>query len=102
MGPIPGARSVFRQLRRVQLAKGADGSQNWARTGPIWGMPIYGYNNCEKADDPHGDLARGGGEKGLGPERSKTMKMQRLLGRLYLPLLVLAPLMLGNGILAIG
>jgi hypothetical protein len=39
MGPVPDARSVFRQLRRVQLAKGADGSQNWARIGPIWGMP---------------------------------------------------------------
>src|ERR1700730_5734581 len=39
MGPIPDARSVFRQLRRVQLAKEADGSQNWARIGPIWGMP---------------------------------------------------------------
>jgi hypothetical protein len=35
MGPIPDARSVF----RLQLAKGADGSQNWARIGPIWGMP---------------------------------------------------------------
>src|SRR4029077_2401597 len=40
MGPIPDARSVFRQLRPVQLAKGADGSQNWARIGPIWGMPV--------------------------------------------------------------
>lgn len=29
------------------------------------------------------------------------MKMQSLLGRLYLPLLVLTPLILGNGILAI-
>jgi hypothetical protein len=47
MGPIPDARSVFRQLRRVQLAKGADGSQNWARIGPIWGMPVY-YNRLDK------------------------------------------------------
>jgi hypothetical protein len=42
MGPIPDARSVFRQLRRGQLPKGADGSQNWARIGPIWGMPVIG------------------------------------------------------------
>src|SRR6202045_4434105 len=38
MGPIPDAWSIFRQLRRVQLAKGADGSQNWGRIGPLWGM----------------------------------------------------------------
>jgi hypothetical protein len=30
MGPIPDARSVF----RLQLAKGADGSQNWVGSAP--------------------------------------------------------------------
>ena len=28
------------QLQRVQLAKGADGCQNWARFGPFWGLPV--------------------------------------------------------------
>ena len=39
MGPIPGAPPVFANYDVSQLAKGGAWSQNWARIGPIGGMP---------------------------------------------------------------
>src|ERR1700732_3545314 len=50
MGPIPDARSVFRQLRRVQLAKGADGSQNWARSAPSGECPFKAFSSDPRSN----------------------------------------------------